>query len=508
MSQRIRFSLLSITFLFALRSTAQAQPNPPTNVAPTPSNGSAQVSWDAVPGAVSYKIYWSKTTPVTKQNAESPSPINAAGTQAAAAPLANGTKYYIAVTAVNPSGESDLSNEVGVTPVAQADAHNANQPSTTVSAPVQPSTNVGQSSDTNVQNPTMTFVPFNPSSEPVVAQTNNLPNGTITFDSAGVEKLVKDSCAGSTAAMESSSTYVVINVIHLTGGADAQRVDSNNWYIYSPHKSFVTGFAGGWKLADFDGATRLYGARKILLVSIVEHDLTAYGPGLGPVVDYSLTITKQQATNVSDAVQLLGLVFPNKAAAGNPGDHPNYWACSTVPVAYKTSTIKVSLSYTAANNSPYTASQTFVNEAKEHWDVSFALPVKKASALQYNSTANTVTASQINKSALYAVFDFYPYPVDLKNSKFNFIPGIFAGVAMNSQPLHSLIFGASVGTKFAQFYAGALLLKQQNLSGLSTGGTGSPAQVASETSYVYQPQFSVGIKISISATASALKGSK
>jgi len=95
-----------------------------------------------------------------------------------------------------------------------------------------------------------------------------------------------------------------------------------------------------------------------------EHDLTAYGPGLGPVVDYSLTITKQQATNVSDAVQLLGLVFPNKAAAGNPGDHPNYWACSTVPVAYKTSTIKVSLSYTAANNSPYTASQTFVNEAK------------------------------------------------------------------------------------------------------------------------------------------------
>jgi len=202
MSQRIRFSLLSITFLFALRSTAQAQPKPPTNVAPTPSNGSAQVSWDAVPGAVSYKIYWSKTTPVTKQNAESPSPINAAGTQAAAAPLANGTKYYIAVTAVNPSGESDLSNEVGVTPVAQADAHNANQPSTTVSAPVQPSTNVGQSSDTNVQNPTMTFVPFNPSSEPVVAQTNNLPNGTITFDSAGVEKLVKDSCAGSTAAME------------------------------------------------------------------------------------------------------------------------------------------------------------------------------------------------------------------------------------------------------------------------------------------------------------------
>jgi len=179
-----------------------------------------------------------------------------------------------------------------------------------------------------------------------------------------------------------------------------------------------------------------------------------------------------------------------------------------VPIAYKTSSIKIDLSYTAGGGSPYTASQTFTSEAKQRWDVSFALPVKKANALQFSSTANTVTASQINKTDLFAVADFYPYPVDLANTKFTFIPGFFAGVAMNSQPLHSLLFGGSVGLKLVQVYAGALLIKQQTLNGLSTGSSATPAQLASATTFEYKPSFSIGIKISVKAAAAAISGSK
>jgi len=102
----------------------------------------------------------------------------------------------------------------------------------------------------------------------------------------------------------------------------------------------------------------------------------------------------------------------------------------------------------------------------------------------------------------------YPYPVDLANSKFNFIPGFFSGVAMNSQPLHSLIFGGSVGLNLAQVYVGALLIKQQQLNGLSTGSSATSAQIAAATTYVYKPSFSVGIKISIKAAAAAISGSK
>jgi hypothetical protein len=122
--------------------------------------------------------------------------------------------------------------------------------------------------------------------------------------------------------------------------------------------------------------------------------------------------------------------------------------------------------------------------------------------------ANTVTASQINKSDLFAVADFYPYPVDLANNKFTFIPGVFAGVAMNSQPLHSLIFGGSVGLKLVQVYAGSLLIKQQQLNGLSPGSSATGTQVAAATSYVYKPSFTIGIKISVKGAAAAISGSK
>jgi hypothetical protein len=269
----------------------------------------------------------------------------------------------------------------------------------------------------------------------------------------------------------------------------------------------VTGFAGGWQLADFDGATRLYGAKKVLLLSILENNSTPAGKD-SPSIAYTLTITRQLATNVANLMQLLGVVFPQAKVPAVPAAPASYSACNAVPIVYKTSSIKIDISYTAGGGSPYTASQSFTSESMHHWDLSFALPVKKASALQYSSTANTVTASQINKTALFAVADFYPYPVDLANNKFTLIPGVFAGVALNSQQLHSLIFGGSVGLKLAQVYAGALLIKQQQLSGLSTGGSGTPAQVSSATSYAFKPSFSIGIKISIKAAAAAISGKK
>jgi hypothetical protein len=514
MSQRNRLLLLLIALFISCLPLAVAQPAIPTNVTAAAGDGSVAVSYGTVIGAVHDNVYYSKTSPLTKANALGTFKSMVSG--APVAPLDNGSQYFFAVTAVDASGqESALSAEATATPAAAAVAGaggvgGAAKPNT--AAPVQPTTNVGQTADTNVQNPDLKFISFDPTQFPALGVQQGAPNGTLIYDPsapAPLDAILKKACGGSVSALDSGSTYAIINIIRLDGGNGAQNVASNNWYVYSKQKSFWKGFAGGWKLTDFDGATRLYGASKILLVSIMENDLSKTDETPGPTVQYKLTITKQQPSNIADAIQLIGLVFPQSTIpAPDKAPQPNYLACSAVPVAYKTSSVKIDFSFTAAGNAPFTASQSFVNEAKEHWDVSFALPIKKASALQYSSTSGTVTASQINKSDLYAVFDWYPYPLDLKNSKFNYIPGVFAGVAMNSQPLHSLIFGTSIGTKFAQFYAGALLLKQQDLSGLSTGSSASSAQVSNATSYVFKPQFSVGIKISISAAAAALTSAK
>jgi hypothetical protein len=59
-----------------------------------------------------------------------------------------------------------------------------------------------------------------------------------------------------------------------------------------------------------------------------------------------------------------------------------------------------------------------------------------------------------------------------------------------------------------QVYAGALLIKQQTLNGLSTGSPATPAQLASATTFEYKPSFSIGIKISVKGAVTAISGSK
>lgn len=93
--------------------TATPLPDPPQNVSAEPGDSAITVQWDLIPG-LTYNISYSTTSPVTKTNFESnmggvTSPHTITG-------LANGTLYFIVVTAVENSGESNESVEVSATP--------------------------------------------------------------------------------------------------------------------------------------------------------------------------------------------------------------------------------------------------------------------------------------------------------------------------------------------------------------------------------------------------------
>jgi len=95
--------------------SATPPPNAPTNVRAAAGDNQTTISWDAVSGATSYNIYVGTPAGVTKATGTKASGVTS---PSVVAPLANGTKFYFVVTAVNANGESAESFEVSATPAA------------------------------------------------------------------------------------------------------------------------------------------------------------------------------------------------------------------------------------------------------------------------------------------------------------------------------------------------------------------------------------------------------
>lgn len=92
-----------------------APPSQVVSLSVQPGDAVNTIEWPAVVTATSYDLYWSDTTPVTKEAAHvirnAVSPYLHTGLQ-------NGKTIYYAVVAVGDGGESELSSEIGAMPVA------------------------------------------------------------------------------------------------------------------------------------------------------------------------------------------------------------------------------------------------------------------------------------------------------------------------------------------------------------------------------------------------------
>jgi len=123
MKRKGRFSVLAVMFLSLLLtacgggdggSDSKPLPSRPETVYAAPGIGEVTVTWTDVTGAISYNVYRSTTSPVTKLTGTKTTVNDNA---AVISGLDNGVKYYFVVTAVDANGESAVSVEVSATPV-------------------------------------------------------------------------------------------------------------------------------------------------------------------------------------------------------------------------------------------------------------------------------------------------------------------------------------------------------------------------------------------------------
>jgi hypothetical protein len=149
---------------------------------------------------------------------------------------------------------------------------------------------------------------------------------------------------------------------------------------------------------------------------------------------------------------------------------------------------------------------TYDNEGTYYWDVGFAIPVRRISEIKLDSTSGVATPAQVDSTNVFAVFDGYFKPIDVKGSGFTQIPHPIAGVAFAKQPLNKILVGGAWGPHAAELYMGALFVKQPEMSGSSSCSKPTGSTLTGNSHYC--TQFTIGINVPVSAIASKLGAPK
>lgn len=295
--------------------------------------------------------------------------------------------------------------------------------------------------------------------------------------------------------VSSKDFYAIIHVLlwaDASGGKIAPK--AQNWYVYH-----------GGSLSPYTEAKRLYGTRTIYVLYV---HLSAPISDIPYVPRYEIQITKTVPANLQDLFLLASLATPGgKAPANKPQDT---WGGGKVEIRLLPSSVQVDPRYvtqSAASNrgEEISPAQTFNNEGKYWWDVSVGIPLKKISDLKFDTTNNVVTPTQTSTTNAFALIDLYYPKVDLTGTSYSYIPHPIVGVAMASQPLHKILVGGAIGLHYAEFYAGAMFVKQQTLSGLQSGSPATPQQLSAASAFNFKTQFTVGLNLPIRAAIQALK---
>jgi hypothetical protein len=303
-------------------------------------------------------------------------------------------------------------------------------------------------------------------------------------------------------------------IFHIVRWGDAKHttVKFQRWYLLNPPSP-----GGGFYLLSekkrFED-TYLPGVRQFRFIFIhLNFDLkvpgesvqTAAGattPTLVVPVSYTIAITQQDTQFIQDVKALLQIVGVTGAAAAAATLQPGYWGYSEITSQFSTSTVTITPSLSkpspvvGSTDSTKAAStlspNTYTNEAPTYYGLSIAVPVNSYTDVSYNSSSGTLVPKSATKQNAYAAFDVYYPPAIPALMTFRYIPHPFVALPLAGKVFESPMLGLAVGSPWLEAYAGAVFDREN-------GSINGSAQKTTT-------KWSFGIKISVSALASAIKG--
>jgi len=284
--------------------------------------------------------------------------------------------------------------------------------------------------------------------------------------------------------------YCLIHVVSWkeeTTGQDIKKLTlgAQNWFVYH---------TGEWGRIDFT-ADRLYGSRNVWLMAIHLNATLEY------TARYGVDFRRLTPTPLENLFALASLL--RGQAVAELSVVPDFIFVRKLDVKHLPGEIAIHAEAANDEGAEVIGSlgdpRKFINEGLYRFDFGVANSITKLSQLKFNADNGTVTPEEASTGAAFGTVNLYPFPVDVRTRRFSPYPYVVLGVGISRQPMQRMLFGVGWGPKFAQFYAGAALVKGQELTGLAEGDSATPDALTRATKKGYSPQFSFGINLPVRA---------
>lgn len=309
----------------------------------------------------------------------------------------------------------------------------------------------------------------------------------------------------------------ITTIIHILRWKDEGHttIDFQKWYLYDPTPTKISFYLQSaqqvFERTAIPGRTAFQFVYIHLNATLSKGkdewaDTVASPVKLVHPISYSITVTKEQTQFLQDLktlLQVIGLTGLVPAAAAPP--QPGYFSITTFESQWSTSSIQVALTVTPSTTqvtgtdpskktpSNQLTSNTYQNEKPSWIGLSAGVPITTYKEVTYQQSSGTFVPTSITRQNAYVFLDGYLPPVLPSLASFRLLPQPFYGLPLAGKVLRHQMVGAGIGLRWLEPFGGVIFDTQ---SETLVGGT--------PKSHI-QYQWVFGIKISISALASAVK---